>query len=69
LPSASASIKSKVDPKDIMSLAEYEKVRKGLVQAHRTPLKKLRRVALGPRYVPPARELRASRCRIASLDM
>mmetsp|Transcript_52673 Transcript_52673/g.127581 ORF Transcript_52673/g.127581 Transcript_52673/m.127581 type:complete len:180 (-) Transcript_52673:610-1149(-) len=47
-PSASALSLTEISRKDLMSMDEYEKVRKDWTAKYRGPEKKLRRVALGP---------------------
>jgi hypothetical protein len=48
-PSSRAANRAKVERAEIMSMAEYEKVRKDLTSKYRAPAKKLRRVEIGPR--------------------
>ena len=49
LPSASASSRTHVARSDILPMPKYESVRKEMIAKYRTPLKKLKRVHIGPR--------------------
>jgi hypothetical protein len=48
-PSSRAASRTKVERSEILPMTEYEKLRKEFSSKYRTPAKRLRRIALGPR--------------------